>query len=85
LLICSPISTSIRGAPTEVPVHNLEQPCVVAANLIHTLDWRARNVKKAAEGEPGLMMAVLACLIPLIGADRLFAAPESGSSDSAKA
>jgi mRNA interferase MazF len=82
LLICSPISTSIRGAPTEIPVRNLEQPCVVAANLIHTLDWRARNIEKAAEGEPGLMMAVLTCLIPLIGADRLFASPESDPSDS---
>ncbi len=71
LLICCPISTSIRGAPTEVPVHNLDQPCVVAANLIHTMDWKARQVKKAVEGEHGLMMDVLARLIPLIGADLL--------------
>lgn len=73
LLICCPISTSIRGAATEVAVSNLDQPCVVTANLIHTLDWRMRKVKKAAEGEPGLFEAVLARLMPLIGAERLLA------------
>ncbi|WP_300971003.1 type II toxin-antitoxin system PemK/MazF family toxin [Thiocapsa sp.] len=77
LLICCPISTSVRGAPTEVPVRNLDQPCVVVCNLVHTLDWKARQVKKAAEGAPGLMMDVLARLIPLIGADLLLASPES--------
>ena len=69
LLICRPISTSIRKAPTEVPVENLEQPCVVAANLIHTFDWTARKVKKAADAQPGVMKEVLVRLIPLIGAD----------------
>ncbi len=68
LLICCPVSTSVRGAMTEVPVNNLGQPCVVVANLIHTLDWRERKIKKAATAEPGLMKDVLARLIPLIGA-----------------
>lgn len=72
LLICCPISTSIRGAVTEVAVGNLDQPCVVAANLVHTLDWRQRKVKKAAVAEKGVMEAVLARLVPLIGADRIF-------------
>jgi len=72
LLICCPISTSIRGAVTEVTVKNLKEPCVVAANLIHTFDWRVRGVKKAARGEPGLMDDVLVRLIPLIGVDALF-------------
>ena len=31
LLICCPISTSIRGGATEVLINNLEQPSVVAA------------------------------------------------------
>ncbi|MBU0499416.1 MAG: type II toxin-antitoxin system PemK/MazF family toxin [Gammaproteobacteria bacterium] len=72
LLICCPISTSIRGARTEVAINNLEQPCVVAANLIHTLDWRVRKVKKTATAEQGVMEEVLARVVPLIGADRLF-------------
>ncbi|MHB8696739.1 MAG: type II toxin-antitoxin system PemK/MazF family toxin [Sulfuricaulis sp.] len=72
LLICCPISTSIRGGLTEVPVENLEKPSVVVTNLIHTLDWRARDVKKCACAEPGIFDEVLVRLIPLIGADRLF-------------
>ena len=68
LLICCPVSTSIRGAITEVPVNNLEQPCVVVANLIHTLDWLERKIKKAATAEPGVMEDVLARIVPLIGA-----------------
>ncbi len=78
LLICCPISTSIRGAMTEAPVADLDTPSVVAANLVHTLDWRERKVKKAAEGSPGLMEKVLVRLIPLIGADRLLHPNQSG-------
>lgn len=40
LLICCPISTSIRGQATEVPVNNLDKPSVVAASLIQTLSWK---------------------------------------------
>jgi len=71
LLICCPVSTSIRGAATEVPIKNLPEPCVVAANLIHTLDWRVRKVKKETEAEPGVMDEVLIRLIPLIGVDQV--------------
>ncbi len=68
LLICCPISTSIRGSATEVPVTGLDQECVVASNLVHTLDWRDRKVKKAVNADPLLLQEVLARLIPLIGA-----------------
>lgn len=34
LLICCPISTSIRGGLTEVPIENLENPSVVASSLV---------------------------------------------------
>ncbi|KGM29371.1 MazF family transcriptional regulator [Photorhabdus noenieputensis] len=71
LVICCPISTSIRGAPTEVPVTNLEQPCIVATTLIQTLDWRQRKVKFITASEPGLHDEVLLKLIPLIGGEHL--------------
>ncbi len=71
LLICCPISTSIRGAATEVTINNLDSPSVVASNLINTLDWRVRKVKKVAEGKKGIMDEVILRLIPLIGADRV--------------
>ena len=71
LLICCPISSSIRGQSTEVPVGNLDSPSVVASNLIHTLDWHERKVKKVAQGEPGVFDEVILRLIPLIGADQV--------------
>lgn len=72
LLICCPISTSIRGSITEVAVHNLEEPSVVASSLIQTLSWKHRQVKKIAIAEDGVMKEVLYRLLPLIGADILF-------------
>ena len=33
LVMCCPISTSIRGHATEVSISNLDQPCVVAASM----------------------------------------------------
>ncbi len=72
LLICCPISTSIRGVVTEVMVSNLKTPSVVAANLVMTLDWTQRKARKEAEAESGVMDAVLLRLLPLIGAERFF-------------
>lgn len=69
LLICCPISTSIRGALTEVPVDSLDTPCVVATNLVHTLDWRERKAKQAAPPDTMLFRETLARLLPLLGAD----------------
>lgn len=72
LLICCPISTSLRGALTEVPVTNLDEQSVVAANLVMTMDWKQRHVKKAAVALPGVLESVLLRLLPLMGAERLF-------------
>lgn len=71
LLICCPISTSIRNATTEVAIDNLDEPSVVAANLIQTLSWKERKVKFITEAKTGVMDEVLIRLIPLIGADRV--------------
>lgn len=71
LLICCPISTSIRGATTEVPVNVMDTPSVVAANLVMTLDWQQRHTKRISAAESGVLEDVLLRLLPLIGADRL--------------
>jgi mRNA interferase MazF len=73
LVICMPVSSSIRGAPTEVPVNNLSAPCVVATTLIHTMDWRHRQAKFIAVAESGVFNDVLARIIPLIGGENLLA------------
>lgn len=68
LLICCPVSTSIRGGATEVAVTSLDHECVVATNLVHTLDWRERKAKKAADSDPVLLQETLSRLLPLLGA-----------------
>lgn len=71
LLICCPISTSIRGGTTEVAVENLQEPSVVAASLIQTLSWTNRKAKKIAQAEKGVMDQVILRIIPLIGANEI--------------
>lgn len=69
LLICCPISTSIRGATTEVAVENLDKPSVVASSLIQTLSWKDRKADFINKAENGVMEQVLVRIIPLLGAD----------------
>ena len=69
LLICCPISTSMRGALTEVPLECLDQPSVVAASIIQTLSWKDRKAKFIAQAPAPVMHEVLIRLLPLIGAD----------------
>ncbi|WP_404401947.1 type II toxin-antitoxin system PemK/MazF family toxin [Idiomarina seosinensis] len=71
LLICCPISTSIRGSLTEVPIDNLDSPSVVASNLIQTLSWRSRKAKFINTAEKGVLKDVLVRLIPLIGGEEI--------------
>ena len=71
LLMCCPISTSIRGGVTEVPVNNLDNPSVVAAGLVQTLSWRERTVKKITEADSGVFKETLLRLLPLMGADEI--------------
>lgn len=76
LLICCPVSTSVRGAATEVLldnlVDNLVEPSVVAANLIQTLSWRERHAKFEVKAGNGVLEQVLLRILPLIGAAELF-------------
>jgi mRNA interferase MazF len=71
LLICCPISTSIRGSSTEVPIDSLDQPSVIAASLIQTLSWKDRKAKFITVADPQVVTQVLTRIIPLIGADRI--------------
>lgn len=68
LLICCPISTSIRGGLTEVSIENLDNPSVVASSLVQTLSWKERKAKFITKAELGVLQAVLQRLLPLIGA-----------------
>ena len=68
LVICCPISTSVRGGTTEVPIGNLGQPSVVAASLVQTLAWRERKTKRIVTAKPEEFRETLLKLLPLLGA-----------------
>ena len=67
LLICCPISTSIRGHITEVTVEGLDSPSVVAASLVQTLAWQNRQAKFICKADASVHTEVLQRLLPLIG------------------
>lgn len=71
LLICCPISSSIRGGATEVPISNLEQPSVVTAGLVQTLSWKERRVRKIMTAGKDEFRETLLRLLPLIGASEV--------------
>ena len=71
VMICCPVSTSIRGALTEVPVNNLEEKSVVVANLIQTLSWQDRKATFICKAQKGVFEEVILRIIPLIGADEV--------------
>ena len=72
LLICCPISTSIRGGMTEVPLDCLEEKSVIAASLIQTLSWTDRKAKLIAHSNDETLKAILSRIVPLIGGEILF-------------
>ena len=72
LLIGCPVSTSIRGGITEVPINNLNKPSVVAASLVQTLAWKERHARYITTAEPGVLEQVLQRLLPLLGAEVLW-------------
>lgn len=69
LLICSPVSTSIRGGITEVVIENLDEKSVVAASIVQTLSWKARKAKFIIKAEAEVFEQTILRILPLIGAD----------------
>lgn len=69
LVICCPISTSIRGHLSEVAIDILEKPSVIASNIIQTLSWQDRKAKFIKKVNRQTFGAVLQRFLPLIGTD----------------
>lgn len=70
-LICCPVSTSIRGAATEVPIKNIDKPSVVASSIVQTLSWKDRKCQFITKAEKGVFEDVILRLLPLIGAEEI--------------
>lgn len=72
LLICCPISTSIRGHLSEVTVPGLDKPSVVASTIVQTLSWKARKAKFITKVNHEIFGDVLQRLLPILGANEIF-------------
>lgn len=70
LVICCPISTSIRGGNLEVSITNLGKNSVVVSGIVQTMSWRDRKAKFIIKTEKHVVEKVFARLLPLIGADK---------------
>jgi mRNA interferase MazF len=68
LIICSPISTSIRGGIFEVPIDSLDKPSVIVSTMINTLAYKERKVKFITKCDNEIFNQVLYRLLPIIGA-----------------
>lgn len=72
LLICCPISTSIRGLISEVPLDCLDKPSVVVSSILQTYSWKERKVKFIEKAKNEVMIKVYERVLPLIGATQFF-------------
>lgn len=68
LFVICPITSKIKGYPFEVAGITLENmDSVVLSDHIKSLDWRARNAKKAGVADPEVVEKVLSMVSALIG------------------
>lgn len=67
LMLCCPLTTAIKGYPFEVAVRVGSKPGVVLADQVKSLDWRARQAKKADVIAPEALEEVLGKLGTLLG------------------
>jgi mRNA interferase MazF len=66
LMLCCPMTMSIKGYPFEVPVAG-PRPGVVLSDQIKNLDWRSRAAKKQGKATKEELAEVRAKVRALIG------------------
>jgi len=71
LLMCCPITTSLRGGLEEVPIDGLGKPSAVVSSMVQTLSWTDRNVSFIQKATKDVQNEVLLRLLPLLGAENL--------------
>ncbi len=66
LMVCCPLSTKVKGNPFEVVTEVDGMRCVVLADHVKSLDWRARGAKYKARLEENELWDVRAKLKALL-------------------
>ena len=72
MIICLPISTSIRGGALEVPLGDtLNKPSVVVSNGVQTLDWKHRKAQFITQASDAVYKEAVLKLATLMGVDQI--------------
>jgi mRNA interferase MazF len=72
MIICVPISTSIRGGALEVSLADvLKKPSVIVSNAPQTLDWKHRNAQFIAQVDDQVYKETVLKLATLMGIDQI--------------
>lgn len=66
LMVCCPLTTRIKGHPFEVRVIIDGEDCVVLADQVKSLDWRARHARRKGAVGGAVMAHVRAKLKALL-------------------
>lgn len=66
LMLCCPLTTSIKGYPFEVRTNIGGKPGVALSDQVKSLDWRARKARKEGAVEPAVLDEVLGKLETLL-------------------
>jgi len=66
LMVCCPLTTSIKGHPFEVLANVQGAECAVLSDQVNSLDWKVRHARKQAVVAPEVMLHVRAKLKALL-------------------
>lgn len=66
LMLCVPLTTTVKGYPFEVPTRVSGKSGVVLADQVKSLDWRARKAKKHENIDHAALNEVFAKLETLL-------------------
>lgn len=66
LMVCCPLTTTIKGHPFEVLANIQGAECAVLSDQIKSLDWKVRRARKQAVVAPEVMLHVRAKLKALL-------------------
>lgn len=72
MIICVPISTSIRGGALEVSLADvLKKPSVIVSNAPQTLDWKHRKAQFITQVDDQIYKETVLKLATLMGIDQI--------------
>lgn len=67
LLVCVPVTNSIKGYPFEVVLNSADVTGAALADQLKSLDWQARNVERKGKATPAELAEIKEKIRALLG------------------